>query len=125
MGARLAAALTARLAGHAGVRVQAVTCMGGCNHACAIALSAPKKLTYLYGDMTDAAATIAAIETYVAQYQESVSGMVPRADKPEIFANVLVRVPPPEWTSADGKVSGAAFDLVPGAGDLRRADEDA
>lgn len=124
-GAQLGRELGKALSGTEMVRVQPVKCMGGCNHPCAIALSAAGKLTYMYGDMNALPDTVAAIQKYAHQYGASPTGMVARGDKPAIFANVLVRIPPFEWQSDDGvvRLPAAEADMPAGAGVLRRADD--
>lgn len=127
-------------------RLQRVKCLGGCNHACTVAVAQGGKTTYMYGDLPGADRTddvIAQLETYMRQYAESETGYVPPMDKPELFRPVLVRIPDAGWFSETGVVAppgdkkGIAVpssakpnraepdDAPPFASPLRRAGEDA
>lgn len=141
-GARLVAALESCIT-KIGVenfpaRVQKVKCLGGCNHACAVAVAQVGKTTYMYGNLSAEAGqiddTIAHIEIYMRQYATSKNGYVPPLEKPEIFRGVLIRIPDPAWISEDGVVTppispaaGAAApkEMVRPDARLRRAGEDA
>ncbi len=92
-GARLYDALVA--APPQGVRVVGVECLSACSQGCSVALSAPGKWTYVYGRLT--ADDSAAIAQGAAAYAETVDGIVPWRQRPEIFRKQsLARIPPLE-----------------------------
>jgi predicted metal-binding protein len=72
----------------------AVECLSVCKHPCTIAIAAPGKWTYVYGDIdpaNDAASVVAGIE----RYANSVDGLVPWRERPERFRKgVIARTPP-------------------------------
>jgi predicted metal-binding protein len=99
-GARLHAALCA-LEAPEGVEVVGVECLSACNNGCSVALAAPGKWTYLYGGLDpDTHAT--EILRGAALYAQSVDGIPPWRERPEIFRKqVIGRTPPfPEKKTA-------------------------
>jgi predicted metal-binding protein len=84
-------------------RVQAVQCLGGCDKACTVAVSAPEKCTLVFTDLHRDHTP--EIKTYLQQYAASSFGLVAKADRPPpLRDNVLVRVPPYGWESDDSKL---------------------
>lgn len=77
--------------------VRAVECMSGCKRACAIAIQAPDKFTYFFGDvMPDERSAQQAIECAML-HQRSADGFVSRDVRPERFREgILARIPPPQ-----------------------------
>ena len=80
--------------GRADVALQPVECMSGCDRACTVALSAPGKPSYLFGDKQPTAETAAAALDLAAQYAASATGDLPRSERPEPFRRgILARIP--------------------------------
>ena len=76
------------------VTLQPVECMSGCDRACTVALSAPGKPSYLFGDKPPTAETAAAALDLAAQYAASATGDLPRSERPELFRRgILARIP--------------------------------
>jgi predicted metal-binding protein len=95
---REGAALLAALAGQPlpeGVALAGVACLSGCKRACAVALFAPGKITYLFGDLAGDAASVADLHIVAAAHRDDPLGHLPRAARPErLRAGILGRVPP-------------------------------
>lgn len=93
-GARLAAALDQALGGAGDIAVEAVECLSVCKRPCTVALTAPGRWTYIYGDLdpeTEAAALIA----FARRYGETPDGIVPWKERPASFRKgVVARLPP-------------------------------
>lgn len=96
-GARLFAALTQALAARGGdlpLRVEAVECLSVCKRPCTVAVSAPGRWTYVYGDL-DPAASADVILDGAALYARAPGGVVPWRDRPQAFRKgVVARIPP-------------------------------
>lgn len=89
----------------AGVRVQKVKCMGGCEQPCTVAFSAPGKFSYLYGKLQATANHVAALLAQARLYAASPDGTVLKAARPDpLKETVLFRLPPAQWQSEDGTV---------------------
>lgn len=76
-----------------GVTITEVSCLSACKSGCAVALSAPGKWSYVYGQMTteDAADILAGSAAYAA----TSDGIVPWRERPEQFRKRSVaRIPP-------------------------------
>lgn len=78
--------------------IQPVQCMGVCEQDCAIALMAPGKRTYLFGnlptDPTQIEATATAVLTCAQQYQAHPEGTLSYFTRPELLkTRVLARIP--------------------------------
>jgi predicted metal-binding protein len=78
--------------------IQSVQCMGVCEQDCAIALMAPGKRTYLFGnlptDPTQLEATATAVLTCAQQYQAHPEGTLSYFTRPELLkTRVLARIP--------------------------------
>ena len=92
-GARMFAALVV-LPLPVGVALQPVECLSACSRGCSVALSAPGKWTYLYGDM-DPDRHAPDILRGAELYARSADGLTPWRERPEIFRKQSVgRVPP-------------------------------
>ncbi|HEV2678328.1 MAG TPA: DUF1636 domain-containing protein [Aliidongia sp.] len=96
-GAKLFAAvetLYRRWDGRADVALHPVECMSGCDRACTVALSAPGKPSYLFGDKQPTMETAAAALDLAAQYAASETGDLPRSERPEPFRRgILAKIP--------------------------------
>ena len=91
-GERLAQAVEAA-ATPDGVRVIRVECLSACSQGCAVALTAPGRWSYVYGQMTEA--DVPEILTGAAAYAAAPDGLVPWRDRPTIFRKQsLARLPP-------------------------------
>ena len=90
----LVAALHRDGPGHVAVTLHPVECMSGCDRACTVALSAPGKPSYLFGDKQPTAETAAAALELAAQYAASATGDLARSERPELFRRgILARIP--------------------------------
>jgi predicted metal-binding protein len=70
-----------------------VACMSGCGRACTLALSAPGKTTYLFGDLDPAEAASQALDC-AGLYWASSDGILARGERPPAFrAGILARIP--------------------------------
>ncbi len=111
-------------------RIQRVNCFGGCNHPCAIGFAQDHKITYIYGNMPATLSTldqtISQIRTYAHQYAASKTGYIPAVEKPDLFKDVLMRVPDSNWQSTTGIVTERPADhtdeIAPENAILQQAD---
>ncbi|MEM6932004.1 MAG: DUF1636 domain-containing protein [Pseudomonadota bacterium] len=77
-----------------GVRLRGVNCMSQCKRPCTIALSAPDRFTYLFGDL-DPEINASEVLEIAAAYAKSDTGLLPRPERPEVLqAGSLGRIPP-------------------------------
>ena len=94
-GSLMLAALAAE-GGAEGVRIVGVECLSACDNGCAVALSAPGRWSYVYGNL-DPAEHAADILDGAARYAASADGIVPWRERPVIFRKQsLARIPPME-----------------------------
>lgn len=94
LGAQLLGALLAADC-PAGVTIKPVECLSACSQGCSIALQGPGKWGYVYGRLTPA--DVPDILAGAASYAESVDGIVPWRQRPQIFRKQsLARIPPLE-----------------------------
>lgn len=79
----------------AGVQVRGFACMSGCSRACTVALQAPGKHSYLFGDLAADAETAAQVLACAQLHARSADGTLPRNERPERLRNgILARLPP-------------------------------
>lgn len=91
-GARLMAELSARA--DRSLRVEAVECLSVCKRPCTVAVAAPDRWTYVYGDL-DPAESAAIILDGIAAYAVTPDGIVPWKQRPAAFrTGVIARIPP-------------------------------
>ena len=77
-----------------GIRLRGVNCMSNCKRPCTIALSAPGRFTYLFGDL-DPTLHAGDVLSVAAAYAEAEGGYLPRPMRPEVLrAGILGRIPP-------------------------------
>lgn len=77
-----------------GVALAGVACLSGCKRACAVALTGPGKITYLFGDLDADAASVADLHAVATAHRDDPLGHLPRAARPErLRAGILARVP--------------------------------
>lgn len=89
---RLEAALAAEPPAH--LAVEPVECLSVCKRPCTVALAAPGRWTYVYGDLDPdtAAETLLA---FAGQYRATPDGIVAWRERPEpIRKGVVARIPP-------------------------------
>lgn len=69
-------------------------CLSVCPRPCAVALRAPGKFTYVFGDLKPRSSELAVIEC-ASLYRRSDTGVLPREARPEALrAGILARIPP-------------------------------
>ncbi|MGB3636908.1 MAG: DUF1636 domain-containing protein [Rivularia sp. (in: cyanobacteria)] len=78
--------------------VKSVECMSACSHSCAVAFTAPGKMTYLFGDLDrDSEAlsdTSAAVLECASLYYQKPDGQMPWSERPQALKKgVLARIP--------------------------------
>jgi predicted metal-binding protein len=77
------------------VRVVPVECLSNCTRGCTVALRAPGRWSYVYGNL-DASLT-GVLADGVARYAAAPDGLVPWRERPEHFRrNCIARLPPLE-----------------------------
>lgn len=78
----------------AGVAVRGIACLSGCSRACTVALQAPGKPTYVFGDLVADADTAAQALACARLHAASADGQLARNDRPErLRSGILVRLP--------------------------------
>ena len=82
-----------------GVALRPVECLSNCSRGCSIALRAPGRWTYVYGNLSAADAEV--VRDGAARYRATADGLVPWRQRPEHFRkNCIARIPPLEVTDA-------------------------
>ena len=77
------------------IRVRGMACMSGCARACTVALQAPGKYTYYFGDLVADDTTVAEVLTCAQLHAYSADGNVLRKQRPErLRSGTLARLPP-------------------------------
>lgn len=77
-------------------RLQAASCMSNCKRPCTVALTAPGKYAYMFGDLPPEPATAAAILAGAAVYAAKPDGFMERSERPEALRKtILARIPWP------------------------------
>lgn len=80
-----------------GVQVIPVECLSNCSRGCTVALRAPGRWTYVYGNL-DPAQHLPALAEGAAKYLAAPDGLVPWRERPEQFRkNCIARIPPLEF----------------------------
>jgi predicted metal-binding protein len=75
-------------------RVEAVPCLSACDRRCVVALSAPNKMTLMFGDLPPLESAVEILQL-AEQYYRSPDGIVPRQERPEkLKKGILARIPP-------------------------------
>ncbi len=72
------------------IQMYPVECMSACSHACVIALSAPQKTTYVFGDLS--LEDDESIFATAALYASKTDGILPWAERP-LKRGVVARIP--------------------------------
>ena len=75
--------------------VRGVACMSGCNRACTVALQAPGKHSYLFGDLLPDADTAAQVLACARLHARNSDGALARNERPErLRGGILTKLPP-------------------------------
>ena len=86
--------------------VRGVACMSGCNRACTVALQAPGKHSYLFGDLLPDADTAAQVLACARLHARNSDGALARNERPErLRSGLLTKLPPylpPDAAVTDG-----------------------
>lgn len=90
-----------KVAAHAGFRpvprLRGIACLSGCGRACTMALQAPGKHTYVFGDLQADAETAVQVLACAVLHQQSEDGSLPHNARPSrLRKGILVKLPPPE-----------------------------
>lgn len=81
------------------VRIEPVECLSVCKRPCTVAVSAPGRWTYIYGDLDET--SVETILDGVRRYAATADGLVPWRERPEAFRKgVIARLPPLKTSSA-------------------------
>jgi predicted metal-binding protein len=74
--------------------LQSTTCLSACDRRCVVALSAPNKMTLMFGDLPPLESAVEILQL-AEQYYRSSDGIVPRQERPEkLKKGILARIPP-------------------------------
>ncbi|WP_233151745.1 DUF1636 domain-containing protein [Pelomonas sp. KK5] len=80
---------------HAPVRVRGIACLSACSRACSVALQAPGKHSYLFGDLAPDAATAEQLLACAGLHARHADGLMQRNERPErLRSGILARLPP-------------------------------
>lgn len=78
-------------------RLRGIACLSGCARACTMALQAPGKHTYVFGDLDPDAETAVQVLACADLHQQSCDGLLPRgARPPRLRKGILAKLPPLE-----------------------------
>ena len=92
----------ARAAIDGGATVRAVQCLGVCKRPGTVAVTAPDRYTFIFGDL-QAETGATALAAFVKSYARANFGLVPWRERAEVIRKGLVaRIPPAIWSPADG-----------------------
>jgi predicted metal-binding protein len=76
--------------------IRPVECMSGCRRHCTVALQAPGKSTYFFGDLPADETSAEQVLACAAQHQASSDGFMARETRPErLREGILARLPAP------------------------------
>jgi predicted metal-binding protein len=82
--------------------IRPVECMSGCRRPCTVALQAPGKFTYFFGDLPADIASAEQVLACASLHQASVDGSMDRAARPErLRQGILARLPSPRPASSE------------------------
>lgn len=82
-------------AGHAaGLQVRGIACLSGCSRSCTVALQAPGKPTYYFGDLSADAQTATQVLACAQLHAHRADGALPRNERPErLRSGILAKLP--------------------------------
>ena len=93
---RLIDAIRARRGALPAFNLRGVACMSQCKRPCVVALSAPSRYTFVFGDL-DPVHHAAAVLDLLPLYAADPQGRMPRPQRPApLQAGILGRIPPPD-----------------------------
>jgi predicted metal-binding protein len=82
--------------------VRAVQCLGVCKRPGTVAVTAPDRYAFIFGDLQGEAGA-AAVAAFVKSYAKAHFGLVPWRERAESIRKGLVaRIPPAIWSPVDG-----------------------
>jgi predicted metal-binding protein len=82
-----------RFDGRPGFRIVEAECLSNCNRGCSVALTAPGRWSYIYGDL--GLASVDDLIAGAARYAVTEDGLIPWRERPAIFRKgVIARIPP-------------------------------
>ena len=77
------------------IRVRGMACLSGCTRACTVALQAPGKYTYFFGDLVADGVTATQVLACAQLHAYSNDGNLLRKERPErLRSGILARLPP-------------------------------
>lgn len=77
------------------IRVRGMACLSGCTRACTVALQAPGKYTYFFGDLVADGVTATQVLACAQLHVYSTDGNLLRKERPErLRSGILARLPP-------------------------------
>ncbi|QBK06550.1 DUF1636 domain-containing protein [Hylemonella gracilis] len=77
------------------LKLRGLACMSGCDRACTVALQAPGKFTYYFGDLGADAETAVQLIACARLHRDSADGTLLRNARPErLRSGILARLPP-------------------------------
>lgn len=76
------------------IRLHPVRCMGVCSRSCVVSFSAPKKLTFIFSELSPTQ-SVPELLQFSQQYISSSTGNVPYRERPNAAKKGLVAVLPP------------------------------
>jgi predicted metal-binding protein len=92
--------LQARLGDTPAPLLRGIACLAACPRACSVALQAPGKNCYVFGELTPDADSVQAVLAIAHQHAESPEGVLAWAQRPErLRRGLIARLPPPSGTA--------------------------
>jgi len=77
------------------VRLLPLECMSNCKRSCTVALAAPDKYTFMFGDLPPTAEAAAAVLECAQVYAGKADGFMKRDERPAALRKgILARIPP-------------------------------
>lgn len=77
-----------------GPRLRGMACLGACSRSCTVALQAPGKATYVFGELTPDVDCVQAVLEVASQHAASADGLLAWGQRPQRLRRGLVaRVP--------------------------------
>ena len=82
--------------------VRAVQCLGVCKRPGTVAVTAPDRYTFIFGDLQGETGAVA-VAAFVKSYARANLGLVPWRERAQVIRKGLVaRIPPAIWSPEDG-----------------------
>lgn len=79
----------------AGLQVRGIACLSVCNRSCTVALQAPGKPSYLFGDLAAEAETAAQLLACARLHAQRADGELPRGERPpRLRSGIVAKLPP-------------------------------